>query len=96
MLRKALRKILYVPVRILYEVQKRRALRGHYGEERQWATELVVREEDREFILAIQALPDNELLEIGIISEDKAELRKRTVDRFDQMDRDAVPEDFMQ
>jgi len=54
-------------------------LKGKYGEEAQWAGELV-EEEDAQFIEAMTSLDQMTIREIGIMSDSKEELRERTVD----------------
>jgi len=54
-------------------------LEGKYGEEAQWAGELV-EEEDAQFIEAMTSLDQMTIREIGIMSDSKEELRERTVD----------------
>jgi len=54
-------------------------LEGKYGEEAQWAGELV-EEEDGQFIEAMTSLDQMTIREIGIMSDSKEELRERTVD----------------
>lgn len=54
-------------------------LEGKYGEEAQWAGELV-EAEDKQFIDAMTSLDQMTIREIGIMSESKEELRERTVD----------------
>jgi hypothetical protein len=54
-------------------------LEGKYGEEAQWAGELV-EEEDGQFIEAMTSLDQMKIREIGIMSDSKEELRERTVD----------------
>lgn len=73
--------------------QRRRALNGDYGEPTKWATELV-NEGDREFALAVNSLPQDEITEVGIIAESKQELRERTVARFEERADGSIPEDF--
>lgn len=73
--------------------QRTRALDGKYGEETQWATELVD-SGDEHFTIAVNALPERELMEIGIIAESKEELRELTIERFNELADDSIPEDF--
>ena len=75
--------------------QKRKTLSGDYGEEAQWAAE-IANSGDREFQFAVQALPQRELREIGIIAESKEELRELTIERFDEVSDDGIPNDFAQ
>jgi len=72
--------------------QRSKALDGDYGEVTQWAAEMT-KNGDMEFATAIQALPKNERMEIGVIAESKEELRELTMERFDELAED-VPEDF--
>jgi hypothetical protein len=68
----------------LYQImQRRRALDGSYGESAKWAAELVDGG-DEEFEFAINKLSDDELLEIGIIANDKDELRELTIQRLEE------------
>jgi len=73
--------------------QKRKALNGDYGDATRWATELV-NEGDREFMIAVNALPQTEITEVGIIADSKQELRERTIARFEEQANDSIPEDF--
>jgi|SRR6056297_1130923 len=57
----------------------KKVLSGEYGEEAQWAGELV-EEEDAQFIEAMTSLDQMTIREIGIMSDSKEELRERTVD----------------
>ena len=57
----------------------KKVLSGEYGEEAQWAGELV-EEEDGQFIEAMTSLDQMTIREIGIMSDSKEELRERTVD----------------
>ena len=54
-------------------------LEGKYGEEAQWAGELV-EDGDTQFIEAMTSLDQMTIREIGIMSDSKEELRERTVD----------------
>ncbi len=72
--------------------QRTKALDGDYGEVTQWAAEMT-QDGDMAFATAIQALPENERMEIGIVAESKEELRELTMERFDEL-ADDVPEDF--
>lgn len=81
---------------ILYKNhQTEKALGGGYGEEVQWASELVD-EGDALFTMAINDLPEREMKEVGIIAESKEELRDLTIERYDEHVDDTVPEDFGQ
>lgn len=75
--------------------QKRKTLNGKYGIESQWAAELV-EDDDREFEIAMQHLPEMHLREVGVIAESKDELRELTIDRFDEFADEDIPEDFAQ
>jgi len=57
----------------------KKVLSGEYGEEAQWAGELV-EEGDSQFIDAVKQLDQMEIREIGIMAESKEELRERTVE----------------
>lgn len=72
--------------------KRSKALDGDYGEVTQWAAE-ITRDGDREFAIAVQALPKSERREIKIIAESKEELRELTIERFDELT-DDIPEDF--
>lgn len=74
-------------------IQRKRALDGLYGEETQWAAELV-EEGDQAFIIAVNSLPKVEMTEIGIIAESKEELRELTIERLDEMATEPLPEVF--
>lgn len=65
-------------------VMSYRALKGSFGKETQWAAELF-KEGDTEFIRAVKALPQNELVEIRIIAETKDGLRDLTIERYEQL-----------
>lgn len=73
--------------------QRKKALDGDYGEVTQWAAELT-KSGDMEFATAIQAMPDSELMEIGIIADSKEELRELVIERFDELADESLPEDF--
>lgn len=73
--------------------QRRKAMSGGYGEETKWASELI-QEEDDEFILAVNALGQNEMMEIGIVAESKEELRELTIERFEEQENEQIPADF--
>jgi len=74
-------------------LRKRRALRGEYGPETQWAAELV-EEGHYEFAHAVETLPERELMEIGVMAESKEELYEITVERLDEITEDSVPQEF--
>lgn len=65
--------------------QGKKVLRGDYGEQARWAAELV-EEGDDEFIEASARLSQIELREIGIVSDDKEELRENTVERVEELE----------
>lgn len=73
--------------------QRNNALNGDYGDETQWATELID-EGDEYFTLAVQNLPQTEMMELGIIAESKEELRTKTIERFEELADDELPEEF--
>lgn len=73
--------------------QRGRALGGHYGDEVQWAAE-IAESGDQQFAIAVNELPERELMEIGIIAESKQELRDLTVERFEELADNEIPEDF--
>lgn len=73
--------------------QRNKALNGDYGEVTKWAAEMT-KNGDMEFATAIQALPEKELMEIGIVADSKEELRKLVVERFNKLADDNLPEDF--
>lgn len=73
--------------------QRRKALGGDYGEVTQWAAE-IAEEGDREFVMALNELPDEQKREIGIIAESKEELRELVIERLDEITDDTIPEDF--
>jgi len=64
--------------------QGRKVLNGDYGEQARWAAELV-QSGDTEFIEASARLPQIELREVGIMADDKEELRELTVERAEEM-----------
>lgn len=64
--------------------QGKKLLNGDYGEQARWAAELV-QSGDTEFIEACARLPQVELREVGIMAEDKEELRELTVERAAEM-----------
>lgn len=66
----------------------RKVLSGDYGEQAQWAAELV-EEEDEEFLRASMQLPQMEMREIGVLSDSKEELRENTVERAEELREDA-------
>lgn len=75
--------------------QAKKALNGEYGDSTQWAAELVGEDNDEHFALAVQALPNNQLRELGIIAESKEELREITIERFEEeVSNEQIPEDF--
>lgn len=57
-----------------------KVLSGDYGQEAQWAGELV-KEGDIEFVEASKKLGSTEMREIGIVCEDKSELREEVIER---------------
>jgi len=73
--------------------QRSKALNGEYGEESMWASELVDEGDDM-FAAAVNALPENELREIGIIAESKEELRTLTIERLDELTNTELPDEF--
>lgn len=73
--------------------QRRKALNGDYGEVTMWATE-IVDDGDMDFAMAIQALSEADKMEIGIIADDKEELRNLVIDRLDEVAEEEIPEDF--
>jgi hypothetical protein len=88
--------VAYLVGRPIYRrVQKKKALNGEYGDHVQWGSELVD-EGDQMFIAAVNELPNSELRDVGIIAESKGELREKTVERFDELADDNIPEDFME
>lgn len=80
-------------LRSLGRRKRQQALDGELGIENQWAAELD-QEGDQLFIIAANSLPDMELKEAGIVAESKQELREETVERFEQMSDEGLPEDF--
>lgn len=64
--------------------QGKKILDGDYGEQARWAAELV-QSGDEEFIEASAKLPQIELREVGIMADDKEELRELTVERAEEM-----------
>lgn len=73
--------------------QRRNAMNGKYGDETRWATELID-EGDQHFTLAVQSLPQKEMMELGIIAESKEELRNKTIERFEELADEELPEEF--
>lgn len=76
--------------------QRKKAMSGDYGQETQWAAELVD-EGDELFTLAVAEMNQvdpSELRDVGIIAESKEELRELTVERFDELTEDSLPEEF--
>jgi hypothetical protein len=73
--------------------QRKKALNGDYGDVTMWAVE-IAQDGDPEFVMAIQALPDSEKMELGIIANDKEELRELVIERFDELADEQIPEDF--
>jgi hypothetical protein len=73
--------------------QRNKALDGDYGQITQWAAELT-RDGDMEFAMAIKALPKREKTDIAIIADSKEELRELTMERFEELADDSLPEDF--
>lgn len=65
----------------------RKVLNGDFGEESQWAGELV-ESGDEEFIEASNDLSKMELRESGIIATDKSEMREIVVEKADDNDND--------
>ena len=65
-------------------IQGRRALDGAFGDEAQWAAELL-KEGDMEFLEAAENLPNQEVTEIRIIAESKQDLRDLTVERYEEL-----------
>jgi len=85
-------------IRLVVWIQQRqtqKALDGAYGNEVQWAVELI-NDGDRQFTIAANSLSDMEMREIGIVAESKQDLRDRTVERFEELADDSIPEDFIQ
>jgi hypothetical protein len=79
----------------LRTVKRNRALNGDFGDEAQWASELIIEENDEAFILATQALPKDEVREVGIIAESKEELRELTLERMDELaENEEMPEEL--
>lgn len=76
----------------LYQTKK--VLSGGYGEVAKWAGEIIEEGEDRHFILAMNALPQEEIMEVSIIAESKEEMRELIKERFESMDDESIPEDF--
>jgi hypothetical protein len=74
--------------------QDRRALNGAYGKPTQWATELV-KDGDTEFAHAIKILSRDELVEIGVVAEDKEHLRELTMERIDEKFDGELPDTFL-
>lgn len=65
--------------------QGKKVLNGDYGEQARWAAELVESGDD-EFIEASAKLSQFELREIGILSDDKQELRNKTVEKAEELE----------
>lgn len=78
---------------VLVRRQREKALNGKHGIESRWAAELD-EQGDQMFIMAANSLPDMELKEIGIVAESKEELRELTIERFEEMMNEKIPEDF--
>lgn len=68
--------------------RRRRALSGGYGEATQWAAQIVDEGEDQHFVLALTALPKEELMEVGIIADTKEEMREMVKERFEKRNAD--------
>lgn len=79
-------KILIIIFALVY---RRAALKGRFGEESQWAAELI-REGDEEFRQAARRLPETDLREVGIVAESKEELRDLTIERYEQYQDNSV------
>lgn len=69
------------------------ALDGEYGQETQWAAELS-QEGDTLFEIAATELPQEDLMEVGIVAESKEELRELTVERLEEKADEQLPEEF--
>jgi hypothetical protein len=65
--------------------QGKKLLNGDFGEQARWALELF-EEGDDEFIEASARLSQIQLREIGIVADDKEELRELTVEHAQEMD----------
>jgi hypothetical protein len=81
-------------INVWNEYHVRRALDGGYGDGPQWAAEIIRDDLDIEFAVAAKSLPRKENKEIAIISDSKEELRRLTVERFNELSVDQIPEDF--
>lgn len=69
------------------------ALDGEYGDETKWAAELS-EEGDTLFEIAATELPQEDLMEVGIVAESKEELREMTVERLEEKSDEQIPDDF--
>jgi hypothetical protein len=75
------------------EVRKTRD--GEYGEVAKWGQELID-EGDDGFVLATQEITQEDMMEIGIVAENKEELRQLAMERLDEQTDDQIPKDFGQ
>lgn len=84
--------VAYLLLRYLFKLAGRkysdwrtqRALNGKYGEPTMWSMQLIEEDEDMDFCHAISALPQWEVMEVGIVAESKEELRERMIDRYEE------------
>jgi hypothetical protein len=65
--------------------QGKKVLSGDYGESARWAAELV-EEGDEEFIEASSQLTRIRLREVGIVSNNKQELRENTIEQAQELE----------
>ena len=68
----------------LFKIVEARASRGHYGEEAQWAYELM-KSDDEQFIHAQHVLPNREVREVSIIADSKDEMRDLMIERYNEL-----------
>lgn len=85
--------LLFVAGMAVYFISmKRAALNGRFGEESQWAAELV-REDDQPFIRAMQGTPQPRLRVFGEMADDKEELRELVVTHYETSIEPQIDED---
>lgn len=67
-----------------YYHRTKKYLSGDRGDASMWAAELVTEGNDEEFKKAVSSLDETDIREIGILAENKEELREMTVERADE------------